>query len=109
MKFPPASAKASKILRLSSLEAPQPQTSPNVIVPRHSSETCNPLGPNNLYFISLSIDLIPESGQRVDLPPALPLLHRLHAKVRKVGIEHSRALLGERRAAVVFLFPHGPA
>src|SRR5512139_3095899 len=48
-KFPPASAKASKIFRLSSFEDPQPHSSPKVIVPRHSSETRNPVLPSSLY------------------------------------------------------------
>ncbi len=48
MKFPPASTKASKIASLSSRDAPQPQSSPNVIVPRQSAETRRPLRPNNL-------------------------------------------------------------
>ncbi len=37
--------------RDSSGEAPQPQSSPNVIVPRHSSETRSPLRPSNRYFM----------------------------------------------------------
>src|SRR5207249_9663079 len=53
MKLPPASRKVSKIFRLSSLEDPQPQSSPNVIVPRQSSETLNPLLPSSLYLICL--------------------------------------------------------
>src|SRR5437867_8956591 len=49
MKLPPASAKRSKIFRLSSLEAPHPQSSPKVMVPRTSSDTLTPLRPNSLY------------------------------------------------------------
>ncbi len=41
----------SKIRRLSSFLAPQPQSSPKVIVPRQISDTRNPLFPSNLYFI----------------------------------------------------------
>ena len=51
-KLPPASANASKILRLSSFDAPQPHSSPNVIVPRHSSETRRPVFPSSLYRIA---------------------------------------------------------
>jgi hypothetical protein len=47
-KLPPASAKASKMLRLSSFEAPQPHVSPKVIVPSASSETRRPLAPKSL-------------------------------------------------------------
>src|SRR3990172_7114780 len=50
-KFPPASTYASKIFRLSSFDAPQPHSSPNVIVPRHSSETRSPVFPSSLYRI----------------------------------------------------------
>jgi hypothetical protein len=39
----------SKILRLSFFVEPQPQSSPNVIVPRQRSETRSPPLPNNLY------------------------------------------------------------
>ena len=45
-KFPPAARNASYMARLSSLPAPQPQSSPNVMVPRHSSETRRPLRPS---------------------------------------------------------------
>jgi hypothetical protein len=47
-KLPPASRKASKIRRLSSFEAPQPQSSPKVIVPRQISDTRRPLRPRSL-------------------------------------------------------------
>src|SRR5258708_21069645 len=49
MKLPPASMKASYIRRDSSLGAPQPRSSPKVMVPRHNSDTRNPLCPNSLY------------------------------------------------------------
>src|SRR5258706_14326701 len=49
MKLPPASLKASYIRRDSSLGAPQPRSSPKVMVPRHNSETRKPLCPNSLY------------------------------------------------------------
>ena len=51
MKLPPASKKASRIWRLSSFDEPQPQSSPKVIVPRHSSETRRPDLPSNRYRI----------------------------------------------------------
>jgi hypothetical protein len=41
-------------LRHSSFDAPHPYSSPNVIAPKHSSETLNPLLPNRLYFIEIS-------------------------------------------------------
>src|SRR4030065_106370 len=46
MKFPPASRKASKILRLSSFDAPHPSSSPKVMAPRQSSETRRPNRPD---------------------------------------------------------------
>src|SRR5512134_1457504 len=49
MKFPPASANASKILRLSSFDVPHPHSSPKVIAPRQSSDTLRPLLPSSLY------------------------------------------------------------
>src|SRR3990172_7235358 len=48
MKFPPASANASNILRLSSFEAPHPHSSPKVMAPRQSSDTLRPLLPSSL-------------------------------------------------------------
>src|SRR5215208_435505 len=51
MKLPPALAKRSNIFLLSAFDAPQPQVSPKVIVPRQSSETRSPLCPSNLYLI----------------------------------------------------------
>src|SRR5580700_10810601 len=51
MKLPPASRKASYTLRASSLGAPQPQSSPNVIAPSATSDTRSPLLPKSLYRI----------------------------------------------------------
>ena len=48
IKLPPAFAYSSKIPRLSSTDAPQRQSCPNVIVPSASSETKRPLCPNLL-------------------------------------------------------------
>src|SRR5258708_19261958 len=50
MKFPPRLAKTSKTRRASSGGAPQPHSSPKVIVPRQISETRNPLLPRSLYL-----------------------------------------------------------
>ena len=44
--FPPTSAKRSKILGLSSFDAP-PQSSPNVMVPRASWDILSPLCPSS--------------------------------------------------------------
>src|SRR5260370_11166094 len=55
MKLPPASLNASYIRRDSSLDAPQPRSSPKVMVPRHNSETRNPLWPNSLYRMDGSL------------------------------------------------------
>src|SRR5580700_7247110 len=54
MKLPPASRKASYTFRDSSLAAPQPQSSPKVIVPSAASETRSPLLPKSRYFIRIS-------------------------------------------------------
>src|SRR3989442_1126420 len=51
MKFPPASAYRSKMRPPSSFDAPHPQSSPNVIVPRASSDTRSPLRPSSLYLM----------------------------------------------------------
>src|SRR5262245_46370312 len=52
MKLPPAAANRSKIRWLVALSAPHPQSSPNVIVPKQSSDTRRPLRPNSRYRIS---------------------------------------------------------
>src|SRR5579862_1791614 len=49
MKFPPASRNASYTFRASSFAVPQPQSSPNVIVPSANSETRRPLLPKSRY------------------------------------------------------------
>jgi hypothetical protein len=48
MKLPPASAKAASTAWLSGSSAPNPQASPKLIVPRHSSDTRIPLRPSSL-------------------------------------------------------------
>ena len=53
MKLPPASRKASYTFRASSFEAPQPQSSPKVIVPSAASETRSPLLPKSRYFTGI--------------------------------------------------------
>src|SRR5512141_1736457 len=74
-KFPPASAYASKIPRLSSFDAPQPHSSPNVIVPRHSSETRRPVLPSNLKRIAPLLPNSAETGwSTIDDPARNPLL-----------------------------------
>src|SRR5882672_547747 len=55
MKLPPASRKASYTFRASSFAAPQPQSSPKVIVPRAASDTRSPEFPSSLYFILFSL------------------------------------------------------
>src|SRR3981081_2421872 len=51
MTLPPASANRSSILALTSGGAPQPQSSPKVIVPSATSEIRTPVLPKSLYFI----------------------------------------------------------
>src|SRR5215467_7956361 len=51
MKLPPASRKALYTFCASSLAAPQPQSSPKVIVPSAASDTRSPEFPSSLYFI----------------------------------------------------------
>src|SRR5262245_41729462 len=50
-KLPPAAPNVSNIFRDSSAEPPQPQSSPNVIVPKQSSDTRKPELPSSLYLI----------------------------------------------------------
>src|SRR3979411_2769388 len=51
MTLPPASANRSSILALTSGDAPQPQSSPKVIVPSATSESRTPDVPKSLYFM----------------------------------------------------------
>src|SRR5215212_9780376 len=108
MKLPPASANALNIFWLSAFDAPQPQSSPNVMVPRHNSETCNPLWPSNLYLILFSIGTSPKPRQGLDPLPTFPFLDRFHTQACEIGIEHRGAFLRERRAAIILLFPNCP-
>src|SRR5215468_4786442 len=55
MKLPPASRKALYTFCASSLAAPQPQSSPKVIVPSAASDTRRPEFPSSLYFIFFSL------------------------------------------------------
>src|SRR5438093_6068353 len=71
MKFPPASANRSKIRRLSSSDAPHPQSSPNVMVPNASSDTRSPVGPSSLYLI---------------LPSSSPLLDQAASQTTSVRL-----------------------
>src|SRR6266481_4143884 len=50
MTLPPASANRSSILALTSGDAPQPQSSPKVIVPSATSESRTPDVPRSLYL-----------------------------------------------------------
>src|SRR5882672_7531669 len=54
IKLPPAARNASYTFRASSLAAPQPQSSPKVIVPSAASETRRPLLPKSRYFMNES-------------------------------------------------------
>src|SRR5258708_21269157 len=49
MTLPPASANRSRILALTSEDAPQPQSSPKVMVPSATSEIRTPDLPKSLY------------------------------------------------------------
>src|SRR2546430_1284979 len=51
MTLPPASANRSSILALTSGDAPQPQSSPKVMVPSATSESRTPVVPKSLYFM----------------------------------------------------------
>src|ERR1700722_6313193 len=51
MTLPPASANRSSILALASGGAPQPQSSPKVMVPSATSEIRTPVLPKSLYLI----------------------------------------------------------
>src|SRR2546425_9375899 len=50
MTLPPASANRSSILALTSGDAPQPQSSPKVMVPSATSESRTPDLPKSLYL-----------------------------------------------------------
>src|ERR1700676_1685420 len=50
MTLPPASANSSSILALTSGDAPQPQSSPKVMVPSATSEIRTPDLPKSLYL-----------------------------------------------------------
>src|ERR1700751_6157102 len=50
MTLPPASANRSSILALTSADAPQPQSSPKVMVPSATSESRTPELPKSLYL-----------------------------------------------------------
>src|SRR5580700_8096417 len=52
MTLPPASANRSSILALTSGDAPQPQSSPKVMVPSATSEIRTPVLPRSLYLMS---------------------------------------------------------
>ena len=52
-KYPPASTNTSKMRLHSSVDAPPPQASPNVIVPSANSETLSPLPPSSVYRMTL--------------------------------------------------------
>src|ERR1700694_2694443 len=54
MIFPPTSANRSSILPLTAGDAPHPQSSPKVMVPRATSESRTPDLPKSLYRMSLS-------------------------------------------------------
>src|SRR5437879_5108432 len=54
MKLPPASRNASYTFLASSFAAPQPQSSPKVMVPSAASETRSPECPSSLYFTTFS-------------------------------------------------------
>src|ERR1700686_3724770 len=51
MTLPPASANRASILALTSGAAPQPQSSPKVMVPSATSEIRTPVLPKNLYLM----------------------------------------------------------
>src|SRR5271163_1302794 len=72
MKLPPASRKALSTWRLSSFDEPQPQSSPNVMVPRHNSETRSPDLPRSRYRIlapfSREMDIIDQKSRPDSLP-----------------------------------------
>ena len=65
-KLPPAASQTAGIRWRSSLEAAQPESSPDVIAPRHGSETRGPLLPSGLYRIALIA--IHRPTPRHDLP-----------------------------------------
>src|SRR4029453_3098393 len=65
MKFPPASAKASRMRPHSSLAAPHPPSAPKVRVPRQSSDTRSPLWPSSLYRMRQLLGVVVLLARRI--------------------------------------------
>src|SRR6202165_460757 len=74
MTLPPASANRSSILALTSGDAPQPQSSPKVMVPSATSEIRTPDLPKSLYltrfphFFGLATTLEPPVARQASGP-----------------------------------------
>src|SRR6202030_2196570 len=109
MKLPPASRKASYTFRASSLAAPQPQSSPKVIVPSAVSETRSPLLPKSRYFIMNLLffvnRLLPATAERlVYLDYAQQLVHpdlpEVQFRLEQIAIGVERIELGIHTADI---------
>src|SRR5258705_979555 len=70
MTLPPASANRSRILALTSGGAPQPQSSPKVMVPSATSEILTPDLPKSLYLMRFPhfLEWVATSGQMCAAP-----------------------------------------
>src|SRR5271157_1310530 len=88
MKLPPASKKASRICRLSSLDEPQPQSSPKVMVPRHNCETRRPDLPRSRYRMFAPLEVIhslDSDDTKIALGSTNHLNHGKHRLTQKWG------------------------
>src|SRR5262245_54791570 len=97
MKLPPASRKALYTFCASSLAAPQPQSSPKVIVPRAISDTLSPEFPSSLYFISLlsQFGFLPRDGGATNI---IPMCSRAFTAVNPSLNTHRRSASSESTA-----------
>src|ERR1700682_4657094 len=100
MTLPPASANRSSILALTSGDAPQPQSSPKVMVPSATSEIRTPDLPKSLYLTRFP--------HVVDGQPSASSLHKsaggaaCHVPTLRHGAQlHQRpGVPGSRRARI---------
>src|SRR5690349_19996521 len=84
MTLPPASANRSSILALTSGDAPQPQSSPKVMVPSATSEIRTPVLPKSLYrmgfahFFGWGNDQRPTWATGLSARSKVPIWRHLH-------------------------------
>src|SRR3984893_15189413 len=94
MTLPPASANSSSILALTSGDAPQPQSSPKVMVPSATSESRTPDLPKSRYLMRFPRFLFVKESS-VSLSVRLPV-DRAFVKDPEASQADSLPLLGAR-------------